>query len=278
MKNPFKDRTLLIATRHRKEQVIAPLLEEKLGVRCLIPYDFDTDQFGTFSNEIERKVSPVEALRSKCLAARSLYKTDLVIASEGSFGAHPSFGFVTVDEEWLLLKDFRNNYEIIERELSLETNISGLTTDSEQEMETFATKIGFPGHGLILRNPQTNSLTKGITDWEHLRATFTRYKQLSGKVTIETDMRACYNPSRLKVIESATKKLVQRVLSCCPTCQAPGFGITEAIHGKPCGQCYLPTKSVKAYTYACITCNHREIQPKTGPHFEDPTYCDFCNP
>jgi len=51
----FKGRSVVIATRHRKEAVIAPMLERGLGVHCLVSHDLDTDRFGTFSGEIARQ-------------------------------------------------------------------------------------------------------------------------------------------------------------------------------------------------------------------------------
>jgi hypothetical protein len=51
----FNKRKLIIATKHKKESVIALKLEKVLGVSCFIDADFDTDTFGTFSGEIERK-------------------------------------------------------------------------------------------------------------------------------------------------------------------------------------------------------------------------------
>ena len=51
----FEGRRLLIATKHKKEQVIAPILEEGLGVQCFVPENYDSDIFGTFSGEIDRK-------------------------------------------------------------------------------------------------------------------------------------------------------------------------------------------------------------------------------
>jgi hypothetical protein len=47
---------------------------------------------------------------------------------------------------------------------------------------------------------------------------------------VETDMRAMYNPSRMTVIQNATKK--EKINSCCPHCNIPGFGITDAKRGK----------------------------------------------
>ena len=59
----FEGRKLLIATKHSKERVIAPILEEKLGVTCVVPTDFDTDLLGTFTGEIERKSDALTTAR-----------------------------------------------------------------------------------------------------------------------------------------------------------------------------------------------------------------------
>jgi hypothetical protein len=32
----------------------------------------------------------------------------------------------------------------------------------------------------------------------------------------------------MTVIQNATKKLVEKINSCCPQCNIPGFGITDA--------------------------------------------------
>lgn len=58
----FTDRKLVIATKHSKETVIAPVLESGCGVKCIVPDDFDTDQLGTFSGEIERQDDPLKLL------------------------------------------------------------------------------------------------------------------------------------------------------------------------------------------------------------------------
>jgi hypothetical protein len=61
----FKGRSLLIATKHKKEEVIAPIFERELGVKCFVSADFDTDELGTFSGEIERKFDPITTARKK---------------------------------------------------------------------------------------------------------------------------------------------------------------------------------------------------------------------
>jgi len=45
----------------------------------------------------------------------------------------------------------------------------------------------------------------------------------TGKVFIETDVRAHANPTRMKNIEKATHDLISKLNSTCPNCGAPGF-------------------------------------------------------
>ncbi len=53
-----KDRLLIIATKHNKERVIAPLLEQTFGEKCFIDETFDADTLGTFSGEVQRDQDP----------------------------------------------------------------------------------------------------------------------------------------------------------------------------------------------------------------------------
>ena len=76
----FEGRRLLIATKHQKEQVIAPILEAGQGVQCFVPENYDSDIFGTFSGEINRKDTALETVRAKCLAAMEQFDCDLFSA------------------------------------------------------------------------------------------------------------------------------------------------------------------------------------------------------
>ncbi len=282
MSNPlFENRKLVIATKHSKEKVIAPLLEKALNVHCFTPENFDTDTLGTFSGEIERTEDPIATARKKCLLAMEASGCDLGIASEGSFGTHPSLFFAQADDEFLLFIDKKNELEIIARELSTDTNFNAKKIHSEKELMDFADLIQFPSHGLILRKTEsdTESMTKGITDTVLLKKSFHELMNESSSVYVETDMRALYNPTRMSVIEKAAKKLVEKILSCCPNCETPGFGVTDVKSGLPCGLCGSATKSTLSFVHVCHGCEH-EMEEKFphGKTIEDPMYCDFCNP
>jgi hypothetical protein len=277
----FKGRNLLIATKHEKEKIIAPILEKELGVKCFLASDLDTDELGTFSGEVERKEDPITTARKKCLMAMELTNCDLAIASEGSFGTHPSIFFAHADDEFLLFLDKKNDLEISARELSLETNFNGSEIKTKKELQEFAANSNFPSHGLILRKSKDDlvSIVKGITNEEQLNNTFFKLITNYGSAYIETDMRALYNPSRMKVIEKATFKLVDKIKSLCPKCETPGFGIVDRKEGLPCYQCRFPTRSTLSYTYKCLKCScKKEEKYPNGKQTEDPMYCDICNP
>ena len=277
----FQNRKLLIATKHQKERVIAPILENELGVTCFVDETFDTDTLGTFTGEVERELDPVSTVREKCLRAMKLSNCDLGIASEGSFGSHPSIFFVSADDEFLIFIDTLNNIEVIVRELSTSTNFYGKQIQTQKELFEFADKAGFPTHGLILRKSkdEKTDIHKGITDIESLKKTFDQLYSKYNSVYAETDMRAIYNPTRMNVIEKATKKLVQKIKSSCPQCQMPGFGVTDAKSGLNCSLCGSPTNSILSYIYVCQHCEFtKEEMYPNNITTEDPTYCDYCNP
>jgi len=277
----FKGRNLLVATKHEKEIVIAPILERELGVKCIVSQNFDTDELGTFSGEVERRDDPVTTARNKCLMAMELFNCDLAIASEGSFSPHPVIFFAPADDEIIIFIDKLNGLEILARELSTETNFNASEVKTKKELYDFAKIVKFPSHGLIIKNEKTNftDIVKGITDYDHLNSTFNRFISDYGKAFIETDMRALYNPTRMKVIEQACIKLAEKINSICPGCNAPGFGITDAKQGLPCELCNFPTRATLSYIYTCQKCSYTmEEKYPNNKLKEDPMYCDFCNP
>ena len=277
----FNNRKLIIATKHEKEKVIAPIIEKELKVNCFVDYNFDTDTLGTFSGEIERKFDPITTAREKCLQAMKLNNYDLGIASEGSFGPHPSMYFVNADDEFLIFIDTKNNIEIIVRELSTKTNFNAQKITNKIDLDDFANQVGFPSHAIILRKSEgdNNDIIKGITDIETLNISFDYFKTTYNSVYAETDMRAMYNPTRMGVIEQATKKLVEKIKSECPECKMPGFAVTESKKGLECSLCGMPTQATLAHIYVCRHCNYLEEKMyPNGKKTEDPMYCNYCNP
>ena len=279
--NIFDKRRLVIGTKHHKEKVISPLIEEKLGVKSFIPNDFDTDELGTFSGEIERKNDPLSTVRSKCLMAMKLSGCDLSIASEGSFGPHPTLFFIPADDEILMLIDNKNKLEIVAREISTDTNFSGQVIANKIQLKEFAEKIKFPSHGLIAKKSQNDftDIEKGIMTWDRLFTVFDYFSTKYNSFYLETDMRAMYNPTRMKVIEKAAIKLTEKINCLCPKCHTPGFGVVDFKKGLPCDSCKFPTNSTLSFIHKCQKCNYKiEQKYPHGKKLEDPMFCDRCNP
>lgn len=277
----FEGRTLLIATKHHKEKVLAPIFERELGVKCVLLENFDTDLLGTFTGEIERKEDAFTTVKNKCKMAMEHNNFDLVIASEGSFGSHPSMFFVPCDDEILLFIDTKNNLEISTRELSIDTNFNGQVVSTENEIREFALNVQFPSHSLILRkNSEENSgIIKDISNWEKLITAFYQIKENSDSVYVQTDMRAMNNPTRMKFIEKVAQKLADKINSCCPGCATPGFGIVDSKKGLPCESCHFPTNSTLSHIYACTKCGFsKEKKYPYEIQFEEAQFCDLCNP
>ena len=277
----FEGRKLVISTKHQKEQVLGPLLERALGVQTFVPENLDTDQLGTFSGEVLRLDDPLTTARKKCLLAIELTGCDLAVASEGSFGAHPSAFFLPANEEWLIFLDQKNQLEIFARHLSTDTNFGGQEFRSLEELREFAQKTLFPSHGLILRpGPErSEELFKGITEPQLLEEKAHYLLKKYGSAYAETDMRAFLNPSRMNVIRETAEKLVEKIQSSCPACHMPGFSVTQVDPGLPCEWCGWPTRSILAHHLTCAHCDYRQkVSNPHGKSFEDPMYCDRCNP
>jgi hypothetical protein len=277
----FDGRAIAIATKHGKEAVIAPRLSEALGLRCVNSDQLDTDTLGTFSGEVERRLNPLETARLKCSLAMEITGTELAIASEGSFGAHPSIPFIPAHEELLVLIDKKNAWEFVVRRLETKTNYSQILLQSYDELDGFLTQAQFPSHAIIIKKSADDptDCVKGVHDEKALRETIHRFMQRYGQCSLETDMRAMHNPTRMIVIDALTLELVQQIQSACPVCNTPGFRLTDIQRGLLCSNCGLPTRSVKSEVYRCQFCQHTEQRaPSHGLKMEDPMYCDFCNP
>jgi uncharacterized protein DUF6671 len=281
----FSNRVAVLGTMHQKERAIAPILENELGIRIIVPDNFNTDNFGTFTREIKRPETQIITARLKAQNALDITGKTLAIASEGSFVPHPVLPYLYCNKEIVILIDKENDLEIIGEEFSLETNFNHQVVDNLQQAQEFALKVGFPEHGLIIwfekSESKSNEIIKGITTEAKFLETinFSLENSTTGQVHIETDMRAIYNPTRMKNIEKATRDLLTKIKNLCPNCSTPGFAITERIQGLPCELCLTPTTLIRSVIYQCKKCGFS--QKKLFPNnreFADPAQCMYCNP
>ncbi len=276
----YSDKSALIVTKHGKEQVIQPLLKWYLGMDAVPSIGFDTDQFGTFSGDIARTQGPKETVRKKCLSALEQYSKTIGIATEGSFGAHPSSPFLAAHEEWMVFMDLENKIEVYERKLSTTTVQFAKSFTTPTQAIDFLSSVDFPQQRVFIHAEEQlyrtavypNDLPEAI---EVIKSLIAQRE----KCWITSDLRAHANPSRMKVIEGVTEKLINRLLTTCPSCSTLGYGREEVKRGLPCAQCHFPTSGIQADIYVCAQCGHREEKNESDyPKSQNPMYCLICNP
>ena len=275
----YKDKFVLLASKHKKEQVIEPVFREKLGCNLSVE-DIDTDQFGTFTGEIPRSQSAYNTCILKAKHAANEKKYALSIASEGSFGPHPSNPFIPHAHEIMVFVDLDNDWVIAEQLVTPHTNYNMMTIDQDTRLDAFLAAAHFPSHALTLQSgDKQNVLEKGINSHAKLHASldvnFKKYNELF----IATDMRAMMNPTRMQTLAELAENLAIRITTACPGCGIPGFGFKSVSGHLPCSLCGDETKLYRYETWECIRCDYQEQRSRKDRLIvADPTHCDYCNP
>ena len=285
LKSPYHGNCILLATKHQKSLAIAPAFWSSLGASVL-EYIVDTDQLGTFSGEVERNGSALECARKKC--GLSLDKlgsnVEFALASEGSFGPHPSIPLLPVNQEILYFIDRKRDFHLHLVHWSEKTNYQMQTLSSLEELQKFAESANFPSHALILRPNNRNNKTfvfKGIDTQDSLEQAFRESVKHSsdGKVWVETDMRAHLNPTRMAVIGELAVKMGERLGTLCPKCMSPGWGCISMVKGLPCESCDQTTELIAEEIHGCVLCDHTEKKCRTDALKHAPQQnCCWCNP
>jgi len=276
----YEGATFALLTQHGKERVIAPILGEALRVGVELAVGFDTDTLGTFTRDIARPGSQLDAARRKAQKGMELRSAPYGLASEGAIGSHP-FGLVSWDVEIVILIDSIRGLEIVGGAQGPARHLHEYVSTPEA-LETFAERADFPTHGLVVRadGPDDSRIWKGLDDRAALHTAFAEALEQShtGKVFIESDLRAHRNPTRMALIGQATNDLVQRIQSLCPRCFSPGFWIVERITGLPCRECGSPTNEARGERWACVTGDHEELRNVETERVGEPRWCNACNP
>lgn len=268
-------------TRHGKELAIAPVLADGLEARLRHVDDVDTDLLGTFTREVPRAGSQVEAARRKARLAMERSGLPLGLGSEGAFVPGP-LGLGCWDLEIVMLVDAERGLEVIGRARRPGLHVQA-AVGSREELAIVAQRARFPAHALVVRpdhgdHPQVR---KGIRDRAALDEAYdeARRRSVDGVVFVENDLRAHRHPTRMAVVAQAASDLVARLRCACPACGRPGFGREGAVPGLPCRGCGLPTREPIAEDFTCTGCGYRVR--RALPVIEagaDPAVCDFCNP
>ena len=277
------DRAIL-ATMHAKENVVAPIVKRFLGLRLEVATGVDTDAFGTFSRDIERTGSQLDAARAKIEAAfEILPDLQIGLASEGSFGPHPYIPFCPLEREIVVLVDRRSGLELVGHHATPDTNFAHVIAADIAGGLDFAERVGFPDHGVIVMGCRDGQpahdlgLIKDAETRDDLTSALHQVIAKAGMAFVETDMRAHRNPRRMRAIKRATIDLARRARSPCPGCGRPGYAVTERLPGLPCLWCGEPTLLVKAEVQSCVGCGWR-VERAVKAVAADPAHCGECNP
>ncbi len=186
----YADRQIALLTQHGKETAIAFVLDAALGCRVERVTGYDTDLLGTFTRDIPRAGTQLEAARRKARIGMELAGLSLGLASEGSFGPDPMMGMFAWNVELLIWIDAERGLEVAGAAQG-KTNFAHVLAASWQEAEAFARQAGFPGHFLVVRPEGENDprIRKGIAERVELKAAFAwaLEQSASRRVFLETD-------------------------------------------------------------------------------------------
>lgn len=272
--------TIALATKHGKLAQIAP------AFACLPEWgltlaEIDTDEFGTFSGEIPRTLSPRDAAIAKARAGAEFLGTDYGLASEGSIGSHPQMPWVTSDHELLALVCVSKDFVIVESYLSAEIRAHKEVVNEQTDLELLVTRLDLPTHGANILFSQDNEtvIHKGIHDPEIFVAELRKLMSSPVEnIRVESDFRAMSSPSRQKNISACAEKLVKRISTTCLSCNEIGWGKVGYEFGLPCSGCGRLVASVPhSEKFGCVACDYSEVISR-GQDSIDPARCDFCNP
>ena len=277
----FANRPISLLTKHGKAAVIEPIFSREFNCSIVQTDAYDTDLLGTFTQEIPRYGSQLDAARKKALLGMEILDLDLGIANEGAFVNDPYAGIATWNNELVILIDQKNGLEC--------TGFSGAPAQSDsacishwEDLIKFAQAALFPSHYLVIKptdeyHPKS---LKGINNYVKLKEGFEWAKSLSPKgiVYVENDLRAFANPTRMDNIRNATLNLIKKMQSLCPKCQSPGYWIKDIKRGLPCNACGLPTDQEIAKIWGCTQCGYEDLEGMKELRFADPSKCHHCNP
>lgn len=287
MSKPYAGQRVALLTQHGKERMIAPVLDAALGCSVQRVDGFDTDTLGSFTRDIPRAGTQIEAARKKARIGMALSGLPLGLASEGSFGPDPFSGLLPWNVELLLFIDDLRGIEVTGMAQG-GTRSAQLLASNWAQAKTFARQAGFPAHHLVLRpagdglfeSDREPRIRKDIATWPELKAAFAQAQAQtsSAQVLLEHDLRAHAHPTRQDNIRRAAQDLAARLQSLCPACGTPGFWPVERIAGLPCADCGAPTRETRAELLGCLKCQHRETRARSDPGVADPSRCDYCNP
>ena len=145
----YRGAAFALLTQHGKEAAIGPIFARAFDAAVRRVDGFDTDTLGTFTRDVPRAGSQLEAARRKARLAIELAGLPRGLGSEGSFAPGP-FGLGTWNLELVVLIDDARGIEIIGRAQGAATCAHALVR-TRDELEALARRAEFPAHGLVVR-------------------------------------------------------------------------------------------------------------------------------
>lgn len=273
-------RQVALGTMHGKEAALLPSFAD-IDVHLAVPRDLNTDSFGTFTSEVKRAGTILDAARAKAKAAAALSGLPIGIASEGSYSPHPFIPLIPIGRELILWLDIRTGVEIVDMIIDESPNFAHIDVEDVNEADKFLNAIEYPQYALIVSVVGTDVVTaKGIRDAAALsEAVRTAVTQSPCSLArIQTDMRAHMNPRRMSVIAKLGKRFVKRLMTACPQCDHPGWGWVGTAAGLCCSECNSQTQLPSHDVMGCAACGNEQLVERSNGERASPTFCSACNP
>ena len=281
--HPYRGLWAAVGTMHKKDRAIAPPLCNWFDMSVTAVPGLDTDALGTFTGDVPRAGTMLEAARAKTQLAIQKTGAPLGIGSEGAFGPDPHLPFLAAGREFILLRDAISGQEVAVSQTT-RTNFAAVELAPGDDFDSFLRQINCPEHAVVVRPREAADrglIFKGlISRLEIEKAVRTvASRSLDGRALLQTDMRAHLNPTRMAAIGHVAKWLAWRIARLCPHCRAPGFGLTDVKRGLPCADRGAPTQIIRAEVHTCKSCGHtvRKFERSQRVRAEA-KWCDLCNP
>lgn len=275
---PAKSACLL--TKHGKETLLQPLINEALGLSLVRTNEFDTDLLGTFDGIVKRIRSPLNNARYKAKKACELNDSDVGIGSEGSFSTDNVTGLIPWTSEIIYWFDKKNQCELYGvhegpsfhqcHQITSVKDLVNLTNDFDFEKQALM---------LSANTKRGYVVIKAITTAKILTDTTEQLLEESDENSclLSYDLRAHHSFNRRANISLAMYDLLNKIMTLCPNCQGVGFSMKEKKKGLPCKLCKQETELIISEIHACQFCDHKEII-RYNDRLANPEFCSYCNP
>ena len=275
--HPYRGVTAAFATKHLKENVVAPAFAN-LEISVVVP-EVDTDLLGTFTGEFPRVGTPKEVALKKARLGIQASGLPYGIASEGSIGPDVVVPFINSDIECMAWVDTARDIEIVEFHRSLDVVSARTVVSSTDSLDEFLKSADFPHHSLIARAENgSGEIHKGINSFERLESALKALFKDSSMLVIESDLRAHHSPSRQRNIAAVAEKLVSRLSQLCVKCETPGWGEISYLYGLECRECRnIEERAVRGRVMGCAGCEY-QVEVLNEKKFVEPAECGVCNP